>query len=99
MAKPELLSSISSLSGKIDDLMEQHKMLLDKISMLEKQNRELSLQHLKDTEELENAKKEIEFLSLSYRLASSPETIISARNNISRLIRTIDSCIRIIKED
>lgn len=99
MAKPVLLQTISILSKKVDELLEAQNSMLDKVRTLELENQELRLQHEKDTEMLDAAKKDIEFLSLSHRLADSPEAIISARNKISKLIRTIDSCIRIIKED
>jgi len=41
----------------------------------------------------------VEFLTMSYRLADSPDTIVSARRRIARLIRTIDSCISMLKEE
>ena len=99
MAKSELTQSISTLSSKIDKLLEQLNALHLKVNQLEEANRELELRHQADLEQLRRASQEIEFLSMSHRLASSPEAILSARNKISQLIRTIDSCIRIIKED
>ncbi|MCH5227412.1 MAG: hypothetical protein J1F16_06325 [Muribaculaceae bacterium] len=99
MAKPELLQSISSLAKKIDALSNQNLSLMQRIKELEDSNRLLSIQHLNDVKELEKAQKEIEFLSLSHRLAASPEALVEARNKVSSLIRTIDSCIRLIKED
>ena len=99
MAKPELLTSISQLSKKIDSVLAQQQKLQKKITDLEKKNEELRLQHESDIKMLEKAEKEIEFLKVSHRLASSPEAIISARKKISSLIRTIDSCIRMINED
>lgn len=99
MAQPELLQSITKLSKKIDSLLDQQKKLQDRIVLLEKSNLELISQHENDIKMLEKANKEIEYLKVSYRLASSPEAIISARNKISGLIRTIDNCIRILNED
>ena len=99
MAKPELLNSLQVLSGRIDKLLDKQNELQEVIDKLEAVNKELKKQHEADLLSLENAKKEIEFLSLSHRLASTPEALISARNNISRLIRTIDNCIRMINED
>ena len=99
MAKPVLLQSISKLSKKIETLLEEKKSLLERVKNLEIQNQELIQRHLKDQEEIERKNKDIEFLSLSHRLADNPEALVSARNKISQLIRTIDSCIRMIKED
>ena len=99
MAKPELLHSISILSKQIDNLLEQQQLLQKKIEDLENLNLKLSKQHEEDLVLLDKANKDIEFLSVSYRLASSPEALISARNKVSQLIRTIDNCIRIINED
>lgn len=99
MAKPELLQSITILSKKIDILLQQQKSLQERIDNLEMQNQELRKQHEVDVSLLDNAKKNIEFLSVSHRLAATPEALISARNKVSKLIRTIDSCIRMINED
>lgn len=99
MAKPELLSAINALSRKIDTLMEIQKTLTGRIAELETENKILSAQNIEDKQKLEEALKKIEFLSVSHRLAASPEALVSARNNIHRLIRTIDSCIRMLNED
>ena len=99
MAKPVLIQSIDTLARKIDGLLETQKSLLEKVKSLELENQELRLRHIQDTEDLEKAKKDIEFLSLSHRMAQSPEALVSARAKISQLIRTVDSCIRMIKED
>ena len=79
--------------------MQQQKSLQERIDNLEMQNQELRKQHDVDVSLLDNAKKNIEFLSVSHRLAATPEALISARNKVSKLIRTIDSCIRMINED
>ena len=99
MAKPELIRSVSDLVKKIDSLLSLQKKLQDRVAALETQNRELMKQHTDDVSSLEKAKREIDFLTISHRLADSPEALVSARNEISKLIRTIDNCIRMIKED
>ena len=99
MAKPELIQTLSRLSKKIDSLLEENKSLHEKVKTLEKNNKELISSHLNDTLLLNKARKEIEFLSLSHRLAASPEALVEARNKISNLLRTIDTCIRMINED
>lgn len=99
MAKPELIRSVSDLVKKIDSLLNLQKKLQDRVAALETQNRELMKQHIDDVSSLEKAKRELDFLTISHRLADSPEALVSARNEISKLIRTIDNCIRMIKED
>ena len=99
MAKSDLLSSLSILSRRIDGLLEERDRLLDKIRELDSENRELKAQKEQDRLLLENSRKDIEFLSMSHRLADSPEALVEARNKISKLVRTIDSCIRLLKED
>ena len=80
-------------------MLKLQQSLQNRIAELEVSNNELRKQHEADSILLEKAYKEIEFLKVSYRLASSPETIISARIELSKLIRTIDNCIRMINED
>ena len=99
MAKSDFLNSLNALSRKIDALLAQQKILQEKVLTLEKENLELKKRHSSDEEALEKAKQEIEFLTLSHRLADSPEALILARNKIASLIRTIDSCIRLINEE
>ena len=99
MAKSDLINSISILSKKIDSLLSEREMLIDRVKVLSEENKLLREYHNKDTLKINNALKDIEYLSLSHRLADSPEALVSARNNISELIRTIDSCIRLLRED
>lgn len=99
MATPELILTISRLSKKIDTLLENQSKLQQKVNELEIINSELNRQHEIDVAALTKAQKDLEFLSLSHRLADSPEALIEARTKVSKLIRTIDSCIRLIIED
>ena len=99
MAKPELIQSIEQLSRKVDSLMSQLSDSQDKIRELELRNAMLEKQHLDDTATILQARKDIEFLSVSHRLAASPEALVEARQKIAALIRNIDSCIRLIIED
>lgn len=99
MAQNQLLYSLSILSERIECLLRQQNLLQKRIEELEQRNNELVDQHLKDLKKIEKAKQDIEFLIVSHRLADSPDTIISTRRKILGLIRTIDNCIRIIKEE
>ena len=99
MAKSDLIYSLSLLSRKIDTLLEQQNQFRKRIDELEKDNNALRAQLAKKEMMLSNTEKDVEFLSLSYRLADSPEALVKARKEISSLLRTIDSCIRLLKED
>lgn len=99
MAKSEFANSISELSGNIDKLIDSRNFLKAKIIDLQEENSSLKLQLKETRDELSSALKEVEFLKLSYRLAASPEALVAARSKISKLLRTIDSCIRLLKED
>lgn len=99
MAKPELLQSLSALSRTIDSLLEQQKKLSARVKSLEMKNSELLKTQEETGRKLEELRKENEFLVLSHRLASSPEALVAARTKISKLLRTIDSCIRMITEE
>lgn len=99
MAKPELLTSVSSLSKKIDLLLENNEKLQNTIKDLKKDNEELKRQHNEDLLLLKKAHKEIESMAFSFKLASNPEDLVSAKAKIAKLIRTIDNCIRMINED
>ncbi len=50
-------------------------------------------------QERDNALRDCEYLSMSYKLADTPERLIAGRRHISQLIRNIDKCIRLIKSD
>ena len=99
MAQNQLIDSLSILSKKIEDLLKHQTMLHKRIEELEKRNNELEEQRQKDLKIIEKANQDIEFLTVSHKLAESPDTIISTRRKILGLIRTIDNCIRIIKEE
>ena len=99
MAKSDLINSISVLSKKIDALLEEQKILHSQIEELKKENLELRDKQRDDASKIETTLKDVEFLRLSHRLADSPEALVEARKVISKLIRTIDSCIRLLKED
>lgn len=49
--------------------------------------------------ELKEARMEIDFLTVSHRLADSPENLISARRRLQRMIYKIDRCVTLLRED
>ena len=99
MANNQLLQTLSELNLKIQNLIEDRKKLQLKIEELETRNLALEAQHQSDIKKIEQAEKDIEFLTISHKLAESPDAIISTRRQLSRLISTINNCIRMIKEE
>ncbi len=98
MAQP-LITLLKSVNEKITELSTIQKPLYARIEELEEENAGLR-QELQDNKALlAKATTDIEFLTMSYRLAESPDSIISTRRRIARLIRTIDNCISMLKEE
>ncbi|MBD5298353.1 MAG: hypothetical protein HDS22_00030 [Bacteroides sp.] len=70
-----------------------------RIEVLEHEKEDLQQELEEKKRELDIARTDAEFLTMSHRLASSPDSIISTRRHIARLIRTIDNCISMLKEE
>lgn len=49
--------------------------------------------------DLKEAQMEIDFLTVSHRLADTPDNLISARRRLQRLIAKIDRCVSLLKDD
>ncbi len=93
---PEILVSIndrvSALEGRLREAEEENTRLKAQLSD--------TLSLLDETRtERDRALLDVEFLTVSHRLADSPEAIRSARTRISRMIRTLDKCITLLKDD
>lgn len=98
MAQP-LISLLQTLDQKISDLTAIQQRLHARIENLEEENRSLR-QELEETRAKQRqTETDVQFLTMSHRLADSPDTIISTRRRIARLIRTIDKCISMLKEE
>lgn len=98
MALP-LTTLLKSVDDKAAELMEIHRQLHNRISELEEENSNLRKELEDARKELTAARNDAEFLTMSHRLADSPDTLISARRRIARLIRNIDTCISMLKEE
>ncbi len=64
-----------------------------------RENEALKEQLAECQRELQASKMEVDFLTISHRLADSPENLISARRRLQRLIAKIDRCVTLLKED
>lgn len=98
MAHPltDLLGRISEKSEEISNIFTR---LNDRIRNLEEENSNLRRELDETRAQLSKALTDAEFLTVSHRLADSPDSIIRTRRQISRLIRTIDNCISMLKEE
>ncbi|MBD5236567.1 MAG: hypothetical protein HDS62_03385 [Bacteroidales bacterium] len=93
-----LIQVLQSLREKIDTLNEEVAALRSRNRLLEEDN-EVLRRSIRDSEqERDRAKLDAEFLAISHRLAQNPDTIITARRLISKMIRNIDRCIEMLKE-
>lgn len=98
MALP-LTTLLQKISDKATALGELNKTLYARIAVLEEENSDLRQELEECRKDLEVTRRDVEFLTMSHRLADSPDTIIAARRRIARLIRTIDNCISMLKEE
>lgn len=98
MAQP-LLSILNDLNGKITLLAREQLSLKDRIKELEAENDDLKSLLKESENKLKKALTDVEFLTMSHRLADNPDSIVATRRHIARLIRTIDNCISMIKEE
>ncbi len=69
------------------------------LERLRAENTALREQLTECRQELQASQMEVDFLTLSHRLADSPENLISARRRVKRLIDKIDRCVSLLKED
>ncbi len=69
------------------------------LERLSQENVSLKEQLADCKQDLQNARMEIDFLTVSHRLADSPEHLISARRRLQRMIAKIDRCVSLLKED
>lgn len=98
MAQP-LVTLLSGLNDRISELKTVHQDLISRIHSLEEENKRLRSELAESKEHIRQAETDAEFLMMSHRLADSPDTIISTRRRIARLIRTVDKCISMLKEE
>ena len=94
-----LTSIIKDLRRKMLTLAAERDEAAAKLEMLEKEKESLKEQLAECQSELQTAKMEVDFLTISHRLADSPENLISARRRVQRLIAKIDRCVSLLKED
>ncbi len=88
----DLRSTIEALASQRDQFRTENERLSQEVESLKRQ--------LDDSrKDLKEAQMEVDFLTVSHRLADSPDNLISARRRLKRLIAKIDRCVSLLKED
>lgn len=90
---------INDLRQKAMLLAKQRDEATAETERLTQENAALKEQLAECQRELQATSMEVDFLTISHRLADSPENIISARRRLQRLIAKIDRCVSLLKED
>ncbi len=84
---------------KVLALASQRDQCAPELEQLSKENLSLNDELAECRQELQTARMEVDFLTISHRLADSPDNLISARRRVQRLIAKIDRCVSLLKED
>lgn len=86
------------LRAKIEILSESRTTLYREIERLKNENDDLKADLDRTRKELERKSLDSHFLELSHVLADSPDNLVLARRRIANLIRTVESCIAMLKD-
>lgn len=93
-----LTDILGRLETKIGQLTTENARLRRTNSELAARNRELEGLMQEADAARKRAELDTEYLAVSHKLADNPDTLVSARRHISRLIRNIDRCLDMLKE-
>ncbi len=97
---PRLLTGIiTDLRRKALSIAAERDQSKAELERLRTENIALKEQLAECRQELQASQMEVDFLTLSHRLADSPENILSARRRVQKLIAKIDRCVSLLKED
>ena len=97
MATP-LPDILDTLRLQIEARRKEYARLKERNRLLEEENADLRRLAAEAQKEREKAMLDAEFLAVSHKLADSPDTLVSARRHLPRLIRNIDRCLEMLKE-
>lgn len=88
----DLRQKMKELASQRDEAQQENARLKIRVGALEEQLSEAR-------KDLDASQMEIDFLTVSHRLAEDPDHLISARRRLQRLISKIDRCVSLLKED
>ncbi len=90
---------IAELRAKIEQLAQQRDAALASQKAMAEEAEALKQELEECREKLRESQMEVDFLTVSHRLADNPSNLISARRRLQRLIAKIDRCVSLLKED
>lgn len=93
-----MLKKLELLQRKIVKAATSAEEMRRRLATLSAENEDLRRELQEERELNSRLEKDVEFLKLSYRLADNSESLIESRREIMRLIRTLDTCITMLKE-
>ena len=93
-----LITTLERLDARIKDVTMRNARLVEQNHELEEEIADLRLEIAEARRERDRARLDAEYLTVSHRLADSPDTLIDTRRHIAKLIRNIDRCLEMLKE-
>ena len=90
---------IADLRVRIAELARQRDVARRENARLRTEAETLRQELAETRSELAVARQEVDFLTVSHRLADDPDRLVSARRRLQRLIAKIDRCVALLKED
>lgn len=90
---------LAEIYSKIEQLAARRAEAEAKIARLEEELADTRAELDDMRSQLHRARLDAEFLTLSHRLADSPEGLLTARRLIASLIRKVDAAITMVKND
>lgn len=93
-----LFQSIKDLRKEITRISLLVSGLKEENSKLKSENEELHRRLAEKESDLAKAQSDVDFLTVSHRLADNPDALVSSRRHIARLIRNLDTAISMLKE-
>lgn len=93
-----LISRLEETTEKLSRLAVKYQQLRERVAELEEERTEQDAENTRLRQSLDKARADVEFLTMSHRLASDPDSLLAARRKVAAMIREIDRCISQLKE-
>lgn len=94
-----ILTAVKTLGDKAERLAQQRDELRRENKALKEEMESLRERTLAAEEARRQALLEIEFLTVSHKLADSPQKLADTRRHVASLIRILDRCIALLRDD
>lgn len=90
---------LQSLSAKIGKLASQRDGALGELRRAREEITDLKRELEETRERLRKSELDVEFLTLSHRLADTPEALAEARKTVKKILARVEKAISLLKED